>query len=50
MELYLESGVAGAVRRAIVEAFHGFQQYEEAQEYEYESRLLEIIRKHQMGV
>ena len=49
MKLYLESGAAEAVRRAIVEAFHGFQ-YEEAQKDEYKSRLLGIIHKHQMGV
>ena len=49
MKLYLESGVAEAVRGAIVEAFHGFQ-YEEDQKNEYERRLLEIIYKHQMGM
>lgn len=44
MKLYLESGVAEAVRMAIVKAFLEFQ-YEEAEE-----KLLKIIREHHMGM
>ena len=44
MKEYLESGVAEAVRMAIVEDFHEFQFKE------VEGKLLKIIREHQMGM